>query len=131
MEVDTALRDEWLGAVDALAAQVAQWVRQEAEWSFEEENTEEIEEPLIGQYVITIWSIQTPEGEVRLEPMRRDFLDRQFVELYAWPTLRRVHLLHNPAAQEWRILTDSGIYLRQEWNRENFVLLVRDLIAAD
>ena len=48
MEVDTALRDEWLGAVDALAAQVAQWVRQEAEWSFEEENTEEIEEPLIG-----------------------------------------------------------------------------------
>ncbi len=125
------MRDEWLRMVEALQNQISDWVRQEPDWVFEEAGSEEIEEPPLGKYSVTVWSIRTPEGEARLEPIRRDFLGRMFVELYAWPTLRRVYLLHNPQGNGWRVRTDSGIFLRQEWTRENFILLIQDLIEAE
>lgn len=128
--MDEALRDEWLRTVEALQNQIADWVRQEPGWAFEEAGTEEIEEPPLGKYTVQIWSIRTPKGEVRLEPMGRNYPGRGRLELYAWPTLRRVWLLPNGATSEWRVLTDSGIYLRQDWTRENFVTLIKDLIDA-
>lgn len=130
-KIDASLREEWLQTVEALSSQIKDWIRQEPEWSFEPEETLEREEPLLGRYIVTTWSIHTPQGEVRLEPMPQDFLGRRFVELYAWPTLRRVHLLPAPKDFEWKILTDSGIFLRQEWNRENCLLLIQDLIATE
>ncbi len=129
--VDVSLRDDWLQVVAALSSQIKEWVRQEPEWSFEPEETLEREEPLLGLYTVTPWSIHTPKGEVRLEPMPQDFLGRRFVELYAWPTLRRVYLLPAPEKLGWKILTDSGIFLRQDWNRENCLLLIQDLINAE
>ena len=131
MKVDAALRDEWLRTIETLQSQIAEWVRQEPGWAFEEAGTQEVEDVQLGMYTVAVWGILTPEGEVRLEPTRLDFLGRRFVELYAWPTLRRVHLLHSPDGEGWRVRTDSGIFLRQSWNRENFVLLVRDLIEAE
>ena len=128
--IDVSLREEWLQAVAALSSQIKDWVRQEPKWSFEAEETQEKEEPLLGRYTVTTWGIHTPNGEVRLEPMQQDFLGRRFVELYAWPTLRRVHLLPDPKGFGWKILTDSGIFLRQEWSRENCLLLIQDLIEA-
>ncbi len=129
-KVDATLREEWLRTVDALASQIADWVRQEPEWSFEAEETLEVEEPLLGRYTVTVWSIHTPEGEVHLEPKARNFPGRGMVELYAWPTLRRVYLLPGDIPEEWKVLTDSGIFLRQNWARPDFVLLVQDLIHA-
>lgn len=129
-KVDTALRDEWLRTVDALANQIAEWVRQEPGWSFEETGTQEIEEPPLGQYTATLWSIHTASGEVRLEPIGRNYPGRGIIELFAWPTLYRVRLTQDDFWGGWRIRTDSGISLRQEWNRANFVILVRDLIDA-
>ncbi len=130
-KVDTALRDEWLRTTEALQAQIASWVQQESGWTFKETETKEVEDALLGNYPAVIWSILTTEGEVRLEPMQVDFLGRRFVELYAWPTLRRVHLLYSPEMGGWRVRTDSGIFLRQPWNRESFVLLVQDLVEAE
>ncbi len=130
-KVDIALRDEWLRTVDGLAGQIAEWVRQEPEWSFVVQEVQDVEGPLLGQYLVTVWGIYTPDGEVRLEPKEQDFLGRQFVELYVWPTLRRVYLLPALDGQGWRVRTDSGIFLRQAWNCENFILLIRDLIEAD
>jgi len=130
-KIDVDLRDEWLRTVDALAGQIADWVRQEPEWSFSVKETQDIEEPLLGRYTVTIWNIQTPEGEVRLEPVARNYPGRGIVELFAWPTLYRVRLTQDASWGGWRIRTDSGISLRQEWTRETFATLVRDLISAD
>ena len=130
-KIDMNLRDEWLQSVASLAARVQVWVSQESDWHYEDKETQQREEAGIGQYSVTIWSVLTPQGEVRFEPMPADFLGRRFVEVYAWPTLRRVHLLPAADGPEWKILTDSGIFLRQEWNRENCLTLIRDLIAAE
>lgn len=51
------------------------------------------------------------------------------VELYAWPTLRRVHLLPSKEAT-WQVRVDSGFNLRQPWDRDQFIMLVQDLIGA-
>ena len=129
--IDTLLREEWLQAIEALAAQIQDWVRQEPDWRFEFKEAQQHEELAIGRYSAAVWSVLTPQGEVRFEPMPADFLGRRFVEVYAWPTLRRVHLLPHADALGWRILTDSGIFLRQDWNRDNGLMLIRDLIAAE
>ena len=129
--MDASRRDDWLQAVAALSSQIKDWVRQEPGWSFKAEETQEKEEPLLGRYTVITWSIHTPKGEVRLEPMPQDFLGRRSVELYAWPTLRRVHLLPDAEGLGWKILTDSGIFLRQGWSRENCLLLIHDLIEAE
>ena len=52
------------------------------------------------------------------------------VELYAWPALYRVRLLHSKTAGGWAVLTDSGITLKQPWNRETFIGLAEDLLGA-
>jgi hypothetical protein len=128
-EIDTQLRDEWLRTLDALRHQIAEWVRQETGWTLEEVEINEIEETVLGRYTVSVWSILTPKGEVRLEPLARNYPGRGIVELYVWPTLRRVRLIQDQA-KKWKVLTDSRIYLRQDWNGENFMTLVQDLIDA-
>jgi hypothetical protein len=130
-EIDTELRDEWLRTLDALQNQIAEWVRQEPGWTLEEVETKEIEEAVLGRYTVSVGSILTPQGEVRLEPLARNYPGRGIVELYAWPTLRRVRLLTSDTAGEWRVRVDSGFNLRQPWDRLHFVLLVNDLIGAE
>jgi len=132
-KVNVFPHEKWGQTVNSLLDQLADWVRLEAGWSLEGSTGDDS----LPQDRITIesnpaaWSIHTPEGEVRLESERQDFLGRRFVELYAWPTLRRVQLLPDPNAKGWKVRTDSGIFLRQEWNRENCILLIRDLIEAE
>jgi len=53
------------------------------------------------------------------------------VQISAWPTLFRVLLLHKSGEEGWIIRTDSGIPIRQPWNRETFISLVRDLLNAE
>lgn len=73
------------------------------------------------------------EKRVYLEPIARFTLNgRGVVELYGWPSMRRVRL--QPAngsgnGETWVVMTDSGIPLRQGWNCKNFVTLVADLVA--
>ena len=88
-----------------------EWVKQEAGWSF---NGLERDSSLPQNSNAVVGSISTPQGEVRMEAEKQDFLGRRFVELYAWPTLRRVQLLPNLSGEGWKVRTASGIFLRQE-----------------
>lgn len=128
--VDTAFRQEWLNSTRELAYQLKAWVEQEPGWTMTSDEEIEIEEELLGTYSVSLWKIATPIGEVRLEPIARNYPGRGIVELYAWPTLRRVRLLPGKKTT-WQVRVDSGFNLRQPWDREHFVLLVRDLIGAD
>lgn len=128
--MDTALRQEWLNSTGELAYQLKAWVEQEPRWTMTSDEEVEVEEELLGAYSVALWKIITPIGEVRLEPIARNYPGRGIVELYAWPTLRRVRLL--PGKENtWQVRVDSGFNLRQPWDREHFILLVRDLIGAD
>jgi len=130
-EVDTALRQEWLDTVTGLQDQIRAWADQEPGWAFTAQEERKIEEAALGEYSVTVWKIQTPDGEVRLEPVARNYPGRGIVELYAWPTLRRVHLLPGAGENDWRVRVDSGFNLRQPWDREHFTTLVQDLIGAE
>ncbi len=127
---DTALRQEWLSRIEELAHQLKAWVEQEPGWAMTSDEDVEVEEELLGAYLVALWKIVTPAGEVRLEPIARNYPGRGIVELYAWPTLRRVRLLPGKEST-WQVRVDSGFSLRQPWDREHFILLVRDLIGAD
>ena len=130
-EADTALRQEWLDTVTALQDQVRAWADQEPGWAFTHLKDHEVEEAPLGIYSVSVWKLETPDGEIRLEPIARNYPGRGSVELYAWPTLYRVRLIRDEEWGGWRVRTDSGIYLRQEWSQENFITLTNDLLTAD
>lgn len=130
-DVHPALREEWLKTVADLQSQIKAWTDQEPGWAFTRQEAREIEEAPLGKYSVTVWKLETPDGEVRLEPIARNYPGRGIVELYAWPTLRRVYLLPGNSADDWRVRVDSGFNLRQPWDRERFITLVRDLIGAE
>lgn len=120
-----------MDTITDLQRQIKTWTDQEQGWTFTVQEEREIEEAPLGEYSVSVWKLQTPDGEVRLEPIARNYPGRGIVELYAWPTLYRVRLVQDEEWGGWRVRTDSGIFLRQEWNRGNFIILVDDLLAAD
>lgn len=130
-EVDILLRDEWLRTIRQLQDQVTLWVSEEPGWSVSEGEARQVQEDLLGVYTAVSLDIETPNGKVILEPIARNYPGREIVELLAWPSSYRVRLIKNSDWGGWRVRTDSGIYLRQEWNRNNFIILANDLMAAD
>lgn len=129
-QVNTALREDWLRTLAALEETLQAWVAQEPGWATQAGETDTISEEALGDYQAPTLTIQAPDGELRVEPIARNFPGRGIVEVYAWPTLRRVRLLPDETQDQWRVLTDSGIYLRQEWNRASFMTLASDLMQA-
>ena len=129
--VDVSLRDDWLRTIQQLQDQIKTWVYMEAGWSTEWGESRKIEEETLDFYTVTDIHILTPSGKLILEPIARNSPGRGIVELFAWPTLYRVRLLQDNDWGGWRVRTDSGIYLRQEWNRNNFITLANDLLTAD
>ena len=130
-EVDVSLRDEWLHIVEELKRLIEFWIAEEPGWSTSEGEEHRLQEDPIGAYSVTSMDIHTPEGRLVLEPIARNYPGRGIVELYAWPTLRRVHLLAGNDNSNWRVRVDSGFNLRQPWDREHFIALARDLIGAE
>lgn len=131
--IDTALRDEWLAAIERLNADITEWVSSQPGWSIVREPDKMIQEERIGSYKAPFLRLQSkkPKGEVRLEPMARMTRGgRGVVELYAWPALYSVRLIGNARGSSWEILTDSGIFIRQPWNKETFLQVAEDLIRA-
>lgn len=128
-KVETALREEWLHTVLDLKNQIKIWASQEEGWTFTRHEEREVDEVPLGTYTVEVWRLETPQGEVRLEPVARNFPGHGIVELYAWPTAYRVRLIQAQDDQ-WRVLTDSGIYLHQPWDREHFKTLVQDLMGV-
>lgn len=128
--VATDARDEWVRVVNELVEQVSAWAREEPGWEVLSPTQMGIDEAPLGEYIVPVLTINTPEGRLVLEPISRNWGGQGMVEFYAWPTLRRVHFLHDVLTGSWLVWTDSGIPLRQEWNRSNFITLSRDLLAS-
>src|SRR5262245_60987596 len=112
-EVKARLRDEWLQVVAALARDVRGWAEKKG-WTVTEE-PREINEERLGIYQAPALQIDTPNGQVILEPIARDVAGADGrVDLYAWPTHFRVKLLRR-ADGIWYVRTDSGINWPHPW----------------
>jgi len=81
-------------------------------------------------YSVPVLTIKTPDGRLILEPQAANAGGKGRVKLYASSTLYRVRLLPIDSNGGWTILTDSGIPLWQDWDRETFVRLAKDLLRA-
>ena len=90
-------------------------------------------EEVTGSYAASDLVIETPGGErLNVEVKGRGPADAAGrVQLSAWPSLFRVMLLHKSGQDGWTIRTDSGIPIRQDWNRETFVSVAKDLLSAE
>jgi hypothetical protein len=127
-EETARLRDEWLAAIEALAHQVRQWAAEEG-WRIREERRE-LCEGQIGAYEAPVLWIETPGGEIVLEPIARDAWGAVGrVDLYAYPSRYRVMLLTRGEGN-WRIRTDSGLDWPHPWRKETFIELARGLTDA-
>lgn len=125
------VRDEWTRSIRGLERDLADWARAEG-WQV---RTSEriVNEESIGAYAAPDLVIETPAGErLVVEVKGRGPAGASGrVQLSAWPTLFRVLLLHKAGQQDWVIRTDSGIPIRQPWNRDTFVSVAKDLLSAE
>ncbi|MBI4581244.1 MAG: hypothetical protein HY718_16195 [Planctomycetes bacterium] len=128
VEKDRRLLSDWLDSVGRLVEDVKSWA-QASRWSIHEDE-KEIREAPFGIYRAPWLRIGTPNGEIRVEPVARFTAGPADgrVDLEAWPSLNRVMLLRKD--DSWLIMTDSGVPIRQAWNRDTFVQLTKDLLAA-
>src|SRR5437016_10632721 len=58
------IRDEWLGAIDALRQQVREWAQQQG-WKVTESESD-VDEYDLGTYKVPVLEIETPQGDVVL-----------------------------------------------------------------
>lgn len=135
-------RQSWERDTALLADKVQAWADQEAAargWHVEREEKELAEEVVGGAYRVPVVTIHAPQGRLILEPIARGTVGAQGrVDLYAWPSLFRVMLLHRPRGKdvsenrplEWVARTESGLDWPQPWNRETFLTLAEGLLKA-
>ena len=131
-------RHDWERHTVMLADDVQTWAAQEAEargWRVEREEKELAEEVVGGAYRVPVVTIHAPQGRLILEPIARGTVGAQGrVDLYAWPSLFRVMLLHKPRGKdrplEWVVRTESGLDWPQAWGRETFLTLAEGLLNA-
>jgi hypothetical protein len=121
---DVDRRKEWVQLVTALADQVQQWALAEGWLVHRTQRT--LREQLVGEYSVPMLQIRAPGGEMFLKPVAVHILGADGrVDLEAWPTLNRVKLVRRD--NNWQIITDSNVPLRQPWDSQTFVQLVHDL----
>ena len=131
-------RDDWERHTALLADEVQAWARQEESargWRVEREEKELAEEVVGGWYHVPVLTIHAPQGNLILEPIARGTVGAQGrVDLYAWPSMFRVMLLHKPRGKdrplEWGVRTESGLDWPQPWSRETFLVLAEGLLKA-
>ena len=131
-------RDDWERDTALLADEVQAWAASEAEargWQVEREQKELAEEVVGGAYRVPVVTVHAPQGRLILEPVARGVLGAQGrVDLYAWPSLFRVMLLHKPLGKDrglaWVVRTESGLDWPQPWGRETFLTLAEGLLNA-
>lgn len=125
------IRDAWTKALAALEQNLTEWALAEG-WQVRSAE-KMLKEESVGTYMAPDLVIDTPAGDrLRVEVKGRGPTESSGrVQLSAWPTLFRVLLLHKPEEDTWIIRTDSGIPIRQPWNRETFVTLAKDLLNAE
>ena len=131
-------RHNWESHTEMLADEVQLWAEQEAsarDWRVEREEKELAEDVVGGAYRVPVLTIHAPQGRLVLEPIARGTVGAQGrVDLYAWPSLFKVMLLHTPRGKdrppEWVVRTESGLNWPQPWGRETFLTLAEGLLNA-
>lgn len=125
------VRDEWIRSVQQLEQDLTDWSTT-AGWQVTK-SERVVNEESIGTYAVPDLVIETPAGERLVVEVkgRGPAAASGRVQLFAWPTLFRVLLLHKPGKDDWTVRTESGIPLRQPWNRDTFITLAEDLLSAD
>ena len=119
-------RHEGIARVEGLIDQITDWAHAE-NWAVERLQKAITEKPL-GTYALPELIVRPTEGELIVNPIGLNlFGGKGRVDLEAIPTLSRVKLIGEPGG--WQIWTDSNVPLRVEWNRDNFVRLVKDLLS--
>lgn len=116
---------EWVALVQSLAKQIQGW-SQSQQWKVEE-GQKTIHEDMLGVYTVPELRITASGGILHLNPIALHVAGGDGrVDLEAFPTLNRVKLVrsHN----QWTIMTDSNVPLRDPWNQETFVRLAADLL---
>lgn len=117
----------WLAQIDELLDEIQRWCH-EVGWEFVRED-KTLDESKLGRYEVSILKIRTPSGVVYVEPVARYVVSGDgLVDLYAWPSLRRMLLVQN--GNRWELKTDSGVPWPNPWSRETFVDIVPALNAA-
>lgn len=82
---------KWTRTLDQLLQDVSGWVQDLPGWLAHPVLQKEVSEEVLGTYMASVLTVDTPQGRVILEPMARMvFGGRGTVEIYAWPTLYRV-----------------------------------------
>ena len=136
LPIDETAREEWLKAIEKLYADVTAWFCNQPGWIVTRDSDKEIQEERLGTYLVPVLKITSEDSEdedeeLILEPIARfPTRGKGVVEFYAFPTLYRVRLIGNADGSEWKVLTESGIFLHEEWNKENFLRLSKDLLGA-
>lgn len=129
----THIRQAWVQDVTALADQVSAWASGQG-WPVTPAALEVREDTTIGAYIVPKLEIQTPEGQIVLEPVARGVLGADGrVDLYAWPSYFRVMLLrrtHRNAPATWTIRTESGLDWPKPWDEQTFIGIAGGLARA-
>jgi len=117
--------------IDSLYEEVSDWVNRQKGWSVATEDTEPRGGHGSHENLVQNLRIDAKKGgTVYLEPRGYKRDGTSVVEMYAWPTLIRVRLLHTPDHSQWQTVTDAGIPFHLDWNEQNFIRLVKDLMTV-
>ena len=118
---------QWRDSVFAMADDTQQWSMQEG-WTVDRTD-KQVHEELLGDYVVPQLRIRVSDGEVLLNPVGLHVIGADGrVDLEGWPSLNRVKLVRRQGV--WEVYTDSNVPLHRPWNKETFVQLAKDLVAA-
>ena len=117
---------EWTQDTTELFNRISAWCDEEG-WATEKKSQlRDVPDKRETLEVETL-SVTTPDGRIHLEPIGQRSDGRILVEVYAWPTLVRVHLVEKPGGKDWEVTTDVGVPFHYYVNKESFIQLVHDL----
>src|SRR5690606_18345396 len=115
--IDEQARDEWVQAVEALAAEVELWARRRGWESVRE--VHDFHEGRLGPYQAPVVTVPAPHAKLILVPVGRFALGCDGrVDLYDWPSFNR--LLLKRKSGQWRLHTESGVPWPRAWSEAAF-----------
>lgn len=125
LDVGRLSKMEWKDAISDLVKQVEAWLHDEAENRGGFAVSVSPLEPSADNQVL---QVTLPTGtRVILEPAYfAEGVLPTAVDLYAYPTLRRVRLI-GPTGAAWEVQSSQGVPLNYKWNRDDFIRLITAL----
>ena len=117
-----ALQQEWLRDLQSLMGDIRRWCDAHG-WAVHVTD-KSVTESKLGEYSAPTLQVRAPNGTVvYVEPVARDVAGADgLVDIYAWPSLRRLLLLRQSGG--WTIKTDSGVPLPWKWSEPSFVEVI-------